>query len=65
VKGSTPAELSIRDAVPGDSVAIDGSGTLLGWASLNSFSPRAAYDPVADISVHVARDARCRVSDGR
>jgi L-amino acid N-acyltransferase YncA len=41
-------------------VAIDGSGAVLGWATLNSFSPRAAYDHVADISIYVAREARGR-----
>jgi L-amino acid N-acyltransferase YncA len=41
-------------------VAIGSSGALLGWASLNSFSPRAAYDLVADISVYIAREARGR-----
>ncbi len=30
-------------------------GAVCGWASLNQFSPRAAYDQVADISVYVAR----------
>jgi phosphinothricin acetyltransferase len=29
-----------------------------GWASLNQFNPRAAYDHVADLSIYVARDAR-------
>jgi L-amino acid N-acyltransferase YncA len=41
-------------------VAIDGTGALLGWGSINSFSPRAAYDHVADISVYVAREGRGR-----
>jgi phosphinothricin acetyltransferase len=31
---------------------------VVGWASLNQFNPRAAYDNVADISVYVAREAR-------
>jgi L-amino acid N-acyltransferase YncA len=31
---------------------------VLGWASLNQFNPRAAYDHVADISVYVDRAAR-------
>ena len=29
-----------------------------GWASLNQFNPRPAYDHVADISVYVAREWR-------
>ena len=31
---------------------------LLGWASLNPFSPREAYRFVADLSIYVARDSR-------
>jgi L-amino acid N-acyltransferase YncA len=33
-------------------------GRVIGWASLNRFNPRAAYDAVADFSVYVARDRR-------
>jgi L-amino acid N-acyltransferase YncA len=35
-------------------------GEVAGWASLNAFNPRAAYDHVADISVYVAREWRGR-----
>ena len=35
-------------------------GEPLGWASLNRFNPRAAYDHVADLSVYVERAARGR-----
>ncbi len=35
-------------------------GEIAGWASLNAFNPRAAYDHVADISVYVAREWRGR-----
>jgi L-amino acid N-acyltransferase YncA len=38
-------------------VAEDPSG-VVGWASLNQFSPRAAYDHVADVSVYVDRPRR-------
>jgi L-amino acid N-acyltransferase YncA len=31
---------------------------IVGWASLNPFNPRAAYDSVADFSVYVARERR-------
>lgn len=31
---------------------------IIGWGSLNPFSPRAAYRFVADLSVYVARDGR-------
>ncbi|HEX5500731.1 MAG TPA: arsinothricin resistance N-acetyltransferase ArsN1 family A, partial [Thermomicrobiales bacterium] len=41
-------------------VAVDGGGAILGWASLNTFNPRPAYDHVADFSVYVARERRGR-----
>ena len=41
-------------------VAVDGAGKVVGWASLNSFNPRAAYDHVVDISIYVAREQRGR-----
>jgi L-amino acid N-acyltransferase YncA len=41
-------------------VAVDDSGAVLGWASLNAFNPRPAYDHVVDISVYVAREQRGR-----
>ena len=41
-------------------VAVDGSGATLGWASLNRFNPRPAYDHVADFSVYVSRESRGR-----
>lgn len=41
-------------------VAADGSGAVLGWASLNRFNPRPAYDHVVDFSVYVAREQRGR-----
>ena len=33
-------------------------GVVVGWASLNRFNPRAAYDHVVDFSVYVDRAAR-------
>jgi L-amino acid N-acyltransferase YncA len=39
-------------------VAVDPRNEVLGWASLNQFNPRPAYDHVADFSVYVAREAR-------
>jgi phosphinothricin acetyltransferase len=33
-------------------------GEVVGWASLNSFNARAAYDAVADLSVYVERARR-------
>jgi phosphinothricin acetyltransferase len=42
-------------------VAVDShTNQIVGWASLNQFNPRAAYDNVVDISVYVAREARGR-----
>lgn len=34
------------------------AGKVVGWASLNAFNPRPAYDHVADLSVYVGREAR-------
>lgn len=39
-------------------VATDGQGAVAGWASLNQFNPRPAYEHVADFSVYVAREQR-------
>jgi L-amino acid N-acyltransferase YncA len=39
-------------------VAVHEGAEVVGWASLNQFNPRAAYDHVADISVYVARERR-------
>ena len=41
-------------------VAVDRTGDVLGWASLNRFNPRPAYDHVGDFSVYVARESRGR-----
>lgn len=35
-----------------------GDGEVVGWASINRFNPRPAYDHVADFSVYVARERR-------
>lgn len=35
-------------------------GVICGWASLNQFNARAAYDYVADLSIYVAREWRGR-----
>src|SRR5688500_13916113 len=40
-------------------VATD-DGAVVGWASLNRFNPRPAYDHVADLSVYVERGWRGR-----
>jgi L-amino acid N-acyltransferase YncA len=39
-------------------IAAEAAGTLVGWASLNQFNPRPAYQHVADFSVYVDRDWR-------
>jgi phosphinothricin acetyltransferase len=56
------AWLAAREARHPVLVAVDGEDTdiVLGWASLNRFNPRPAYDHVADFSVYVAREARGR-----
>jgi phosphinothricin acetyltransferase len=39
-------------------IVAEGQGRLVGWASLNRFNPRTAYDGVADFSVYVERGNR-------
>ena len=39
-------------------VAVDDTGAVAGWGSLNAFNPRPAYDHVVDFSVYVAREQR-------
>ncbi|HEV2661685.1 MAG TPA: GNAT family N-acetyltransferase, partial [Ktedonobacteraceae bacterium] len=41
-------------------VAVDSTGTVIGWGSLNAFNPRPAYEHVVDFSVYVARGQRGR-----
>ena len=36
----------------------EADGAVVGWASLNRYNPRAAYDHVADFSVYVERGRR-------
>jgi phosphinothricin acetyltransferase len=36
----------------------EADGQVVGWASLNQFNPRPAYEHVGDFSVYVARSAR-------
>lgn len=53
------AWLANREARHPVLVAVEGE-TVTGWASLNQFNPRPAYDHVADISVYVERAWRGR-----
>jgi L-amino acid N-acyltransferase YncA len=39
-------------------LAAEMNGDVVGWASLNRYSPRRAYDGVADLSVYIDRAAR-------
>jgi phosphinothricin acetyltransferase len=39
-------------------IIAEADGTVVGWASLNRFNPRAVYDNVADFSVYVERGWR-------
>ena len=39
-------------------VVAEEEGRVVGWAALNPYSHRCAYDGVADLSVYVARDRR-------
>ncbi len=60
----TPEEraewLAVRSSRHPVLVAVDGSGTVVGWGSLNSFNARRVYDYVADFSVYIAREHRRR-----
>ena len=39
-------------------IVADENGRIVGWASLNRFNPREAYDHVADFSVYIERSWR-------
>lgn len=39
-------------------IVAQAEGTLVGWASLNQFNPRRAYDHVVDFSIYVERGWR-------
>jgi phosphinothricin acetyltransferase len=39
-------------------IVAEAEGRMVGWASLNRFNPREAYDGVADFSVYVDREHR-------
>ncbi len=46
-------------------IVADADRVVVGWASLNQFNPRAAYDHVADFSVYVDRSWRGKGIGGR
>ncbi|GHO85970.1 arsinothricin resistance N-acetyltransferase ArsN1 family A [Dictyobacter formicarum] len=60
----TPEEradwLTTRDSRHPVLVAVNDSGSVVGWGSLNSFNPRPAYDHVVDFSIYVDREQRGR-----
>jgi L-amino acid N-acyltransferase YncA len=39
-------------------IVAESDGDVVGWASLNAFNPRAAYDHVADLSIYIERGWR-------
>jgi L-amino acid N-acyltransferase YncA len=41
-------------------IVAEQEGKIVGWASLNQYSNRVAYDGVADISVYISREYRGR-----
>jgi L-amino acid N-acyltransferase YncA len=41
-------------------IVAEAGGRVIGWGSLNAFSPRRAYEHVADLSVYVERGRRGR-----
>ena len=56
-----PATVTDARGVVGDHADATASGLVtIGWASLNRFNPRPAYDHVADVSVYVERAWRGR-----
>ncbi|MEK3853940.1 arsinothricin resistance N-acetyltransferase ArsN1 family A [Cytobacillus sp. FSL H8-0458] len=46
-------------------LAAEKGGQVIGWASLNPYSSRCAYDGVADVSVYIARDFRGKGAGGK
>lgn len=57
----TPAgcrEWLAERAAPHPVIVAEADGATVGWASLNRFNPRPAYDHVADFSVYVERSWR-------
>jgi phosphinothricin acetyltransferase len=59
----TPAERAEWLAARGPRhpvLVAEADGAVVGWASLNAFNPRRAYDHVADFSLYVAREWRGR-----
>ena len=41
-------------------VAVDSAGTVVGWAGLSEYSPRACYSGIAEFSIYLLPDARGR-----
>src|SRR3954470_7634642 len=39
-------------------IVAEDKGQIVGWASLNQYNNRSAYDGVADLSVYISRDYR-------
>lgn len=39
-------------------IVAEDKGQIVGWASLNQYNKRSAYDGVADLSVYISRDYR-------
>lgn len=46
-------------------LAAEKGGQVIGWASLNPYSSRCAYDGVADLSVYIAREFRGKGAGGK
>lgn len=58
----TPEEMArrIEDVDHPVLVAIDSDGTVLGWAALGGYRPRACYAGIAEFSIYIERAARGR-----
>jgi L-amino acid N-acyltransferase YncA len=46
-------------------IVAEEEGTILGWASLNSYNNRAAYLGVADLSLYISRESRGKGIGGK
>lgn len=58
----TPEDMATRieDTAHPVLVAVDDAGTVLGWAALSGYRPRACYAGIAEFSIYIARAARGR-----
>lgn len=63
LEGGPKSESDVREgfasrAARYELIVAERAGRVIGWASLNPYSHRCAYDGVADLSIYVERSAR-------